>query len=83
MQGTFQLCKYCRFFDDLEMTRELGNVGICRRYPPQHKYKIDDEEYWESPEVLADSDWCGEWRPIREGILPYATAHPAEGKGYD
>ena len=56
-------CDQCRFWED------HGEVGECRRYPPQLPTRMlmdltgDDPWAGEWPEVSRDA-WCGEFVPL-------------------
>jgi hypothetical protein len=70
-------CRACRFYVANKLDAELGELGICRRNPPQviartetlpadenrgrYQAEIDSCVSAEWPVVIA-SDWCGEYR---------------------
>ena len=56
-----QTCGTCLYFEsfppEFERSPRRGSRGGCRRYPPRPDPYLD----------LWESDWCGEWRPARDG----------------
>ena len=61
MPNQNQICKNCRFFDQVGG----NNEGECLRYPPQvARYEeVLNRIIWMFPEVN-QTDQCGEWRSI-------------------
>lgn len=53
-------CEICRFFKSIFSEPTIGDVGVCRRYPPiQDGSSVSTVD--EQPTV-EKSGWCGEFK---------------------
>lgn len=60
-----QVCRNCRFFEELQIDDGPITQGFCRRFPPLFvgkptnytKATIDDFTH----PITAQGNWCGEW----------------------
>lgn len=66
-------CETCRYWELAEENTNCGDIGICRRYPPQPdvqfcleygKQACELSDWWSQP-YTPDCSWCGEWRAKR------------------
>lgn len=61
-----QSCGNCHFAsDDVSVDDDDYEMLFCQRFPPTLR---DDSGSWHQP-LVADVDWCGEWR-LKEGAAP-------------
>jgi hypothetical protein len=54
-----QCCENCHFAsEDVSVENDEYKMFFCQRFPPSIR---DEKERWHQP-LVAEVDWCGEWR---------------------
>jgi hypothetical protein len=63
-----EYCRTCRYFQ-LTHDAEVNAAGQCRRFSPVPVYiqsALLPRAQW--PQVSADKDWCGQYKPIKSNL---------------